>query len=447
MKKLISFLLALCLTTPNLSPFSTLVLHFKNTDTESNETVSKNEEPTSLEVTPEITNTVEKEETTSSKINNFTDIDIEGYCTIKMPQSHFKIVDAESTSTQKVLQYKDNITKLTMSYTTNIDSGTDIPGYVTNELAKVDTTTNKKTEETYGNNITWVKIPSDNMEDGCNVYVWYTVSESSETGKQSVFWVKAKVNTAIDNSEFQGVVKNIFDSYSMYAVSQGSIFDTPDSGYYKDKDTNDNKAENTSEYKANTGENTVFQKETGIIENKNISDKWTDLEMLVDDTKISVPCSVDKLYNIGFKVNDALFAIEDEDYHKLGPQTMTDINFTNSNGTTIVATFMNDSATETKNILDCKVYAVALDYNSAINQENSKNRHDLVLPGGVTWKVYKDDLIDLYGSGCTIYEHSDGGQDVLTWTHQEKEIRVIIGKIHTISYAKISCLAGKVENY
>lgn len=444
MKTVISWLLALCLTVPNLSPFSTLMLHFSNSS-DKKETTAENGESNEegneeLTPTPELTEEAENK----SAITNSIELDIEGYCTLKIPQSYLKILDSESTSTKKTLQYKDNITKLTMSYITNIDNGTDIPGYVTNELAKVDTTTNKKTEETYGNNITWVKIPSDNMEDGCNVYVWYTVSKSSETGKQSVFWVKAKVNTAIDNSEFQGVVKNIFDSYSMYAVSQGSIFDTPDSGYYKDKDTNDNKAENTSEYKANTGENTVFQKETGIIETKDISKDWEDLEMLVDNKKISVPCSVDKLYNAGFEVYDSIFAIEDEDYHNLSPQTMIDISFVNSNGTVIEATFMNESATEVKKILECNIFAISIDYNNNINQENGNksSEHNLVLPGGVTWKVYKDALIELYGSSYNVYDY-DYNKESLTWTSREKEIQIVIGKIHTISYVKISCLAGK----
>ena len=444
MKTVVSWLLAICLTVPNLSPFSTLMLHFSNSS-DTKETTAENVEG-NVESNKELTPTPESVEETETKntITNSIELDIEGYCTLKIPQSYLKVVESESTNTKKTLQYKDNITKLTMSYTTNIDSGTDIPGYVTNELAKVDTTTNKKTVELYGDNIEWVKIPSDNMEDGCNVYVWYTVSTSADTDKQSVFWVKAKVNTAIDTNELQYILKSMFDSYSMYAVPQGALFNTPDSGYYKDKDTKDNKADNTSNYKANTGENTVFQKETGIIETQEISKDWKDLELVVDNKKISVPCSVDKLYDAGFKVNDSLFATEDESYRDLYPQTMVDISLVNSNGTVIKATFMNESATEVRKILNCKIFAISIDYTENVSQENNNTdiEHNILLPGGVTSGVYKDALIELYGSGYKSIEYRDN-EEKLTWTNKEKEIQIGIGKIHTISYVKITCLAGR----
>lgn len=450
MKKLISILLTFSLLTPNLSPFSTLLIHFSNksSNTDIDVEIDENEEETQLGLDDKPEKQVTPTNENNYNIKDNLELDIEGYCTIKIPQSHLKVVGAESTDTQKTLIYKDNISRLTMSYITNIASDIDIPGYITNEVAKVTTTTNNKTNELYGNNITWVKIPSDNKEDGNNVYVWYTVHKSAGSKKQSVFWVKAKVNPDSDNDEFKEVLKNVLDTYKVYAASQGTVFQTPDSGYYKENDVQDNKADNTSSYKANSGENTVFQKETGIIENKNISKSWKDLEMIVDGAKVSVPCSVNKLYEAGFKVHDILFKEDEtleegeENYNiKLEPQCMIDINFVNSDGTVIVATFMNESATDIKNILDCNVFAIAVDYNSTMNQADSKN-HELVLPGGVTWSTYRDALVNLYGSNYTV-EDSYDDSDLLVWKSQEKGMKIKIGKIKTISYAKITCLIGK----
>lgn len=290
------------------------------------------------------------------KASSFVTLDFEGYCTIEIPESHFKERDS-STSTQYELEYKDNKSRLTMSYVTNIGSDADIPGYITREVAGVNTTTNNKVEETYGNNIKWMKVPAEEKVDGCNVYVYYTLNEN----KSAAFWCRAKVAPDSDGEEFFDVLRQIFDTYQLYG-STGSLFETPKTGLYEGSE--ETTKGDTSNYKANTLANQVFSTRGGYIPSADISADWSDLEIILDGTKFQLPCTLDDFYKANFEVNDK----------KVTANNMTveagktlDVQLQNDNGTVVIATLYNSSLKMSQSADDCKIMRILVDSDRFLN--------------------------------------------------------------------------------
>ena len=122
-----------------------------------------------------------------------------------------------------------------MSYVTRMAIGSDIPGYIANDLAKVDTYTNDKVEEEY-NGVQWMKITADKQIDDCNVYIYYTLNKDAT----SAFWMKVKVKPEADDEVFNTIIEKMLISYNMYAPNGDFIFSTPNTGYYADNNITDN---------------------------------------------------------------------------------------------------------------------------------------------------------------------------------------------------------------
>lgn len=300
--------------------------------------------------------TKKEENINKYKASSFVTLDFEGYCTVEIPESHFKERDS-SSATQYELEYKDNKSRLTMSYVTNIGSDADIPGYITREVAGVDTTTNNKVEETYGNNIKWMKVTSEKKVDGCNVYVYYTLNED----KSAAFWCRAKVAPDSDGEEFFDVLRQIFDTYQIYR-STGSLFETPKTGLYEGSE--ETTKGDTSNYKANTLANQVFSTRGGYIPSADISADWSDLEIILDGTKFQLPCTLDDFYNAKFEVNDK----------KVTANNMTveagktlDVQLQNDNGTVVIATLYNSSLKMSQSADDCKIMRILVDSDRFLN--------------------------------------------------------------------------------
>lgn len=223
---------------------------------------------------------------------------MEGYCTLNIPLSHFVINESNCTPTYKQIDYSDNKTRLYMSYITNMSTDTDIPGYISNEVAGVDTVTNDKMPITYGT-YDWVRVKADHQEDDCNIYVYYTLSRD----KTSAFWIKAKVSLESDDEKFHDIMEQMLNTYYLYAVS-GTIFDTPTTGFYENYDSNDGTVADTSDYQANSDKNNVFKSRGGYVIGADISNNWKDLEIILDGTKFSLPSTVSSFENAGFELND-----------------------------------------------------------------------------------------------------------------------------------------------
>lgn len=456
MKTILNFLLCMCLLFSQMTPFTPLVSKLSNLTKQ--EIVE--DEPTvqDTEAVPETQPTegeVEVEEY-SVKASNFITLDMDGYCTLNVPLSHFSVNDSNCTATYKQIDYNDNKTRLYMSYITNMDTTADIPGYIAKEVAGVNTVTNDKTPIAYGS-YDWVKIKADHQEDDCNIYIYYTLSKD----RTSAFWIKAKVAAESDDEKFNDVMTQMLNTYYLYAVS-GTLFDTPTTGYYENYDNNSGTVADTSDYQANSNINNVFQSRGGYVIGANISDDWKDLEIILDGTKFSLPSTVASFENAGFELNDLSVNITEDNTRDLDVyrgQTKT-LTYKNSNGTVVNLTVYNDDASEVRKFNECQVVAITIDtdkfvdvvatdssevYNdetaaSDMTATNAKDNfnHELILPGGITWGVYTDDLKSYYGM-CTQTNYTTGIQ-MLKWKSGNKQMIIRTNTVHDIRYVQLSCI-------
>lgn len=456
MKTVLNFLLCMCLLFSQMTPFTPLVKKLNNLNKPE---VVEDESPVQdIETTVEVQPTegdVETEEY-SAKASNFIALDMDGYCTLNIPLSHFSVNESNCTATYKQIDYNDNKTRLYMSYITDMDTTADIPGYIAKEVAGVNTVTNDKTPITYGN-YDWVKIKADHQEDECNIYIYYTLSKD----KTSAFWIKAKVVQDSDDEKFSDIMTQMLNTYYLYAVS-GTLFDTPTTGYYENYDNNSGTVADTSEYQANSNVNNVFQSRGGYVIGANISDNWEDLEIILDGNKFSLPSTVATFENAGFELNDLSVNItedNDKDLDVYRGQTKT-LAYKNTNGTVVRLTVYNDNASEIRKFNECQVVAitidaekfvdvVATDSSEVYNDESSANEmaatnakdnfnHELILPGGITWGVYTDDLKAYYGM-CRQTNYTPEIQ-MLTWKSGNKQMIIRTEFVHNIKYVQLSCL-------
>lgn len=456
MKTLLNFLLCMCLLFSQMTPFTPLVSKLNNLNKPE---VIENETPVQdTEAVTETQPTEEEVETEeySAKASNFITLDMDGYCTLNVPLSHFSVNDGNCTATYKQIDYNDNKTRLYMSYITNMDTTADIPGYIAKEVAGVNTVTNDKTPIAYGS-YDWVKIKADHQEDDCNIYIYYTLSKD----KTSAFWIKAKVAAESDDEKFNDIMTQMLNTYYLYAVS-GTLFDTPTTGYYENYDNNNRTVADTSDYQANSNVNNVFQSRGGYVIGANISNDWKDLEIILDGTKFSLPSTVASFENAGFELNDLSVNITEDNTRDLDVyrgQTKT-LTYKNSNGTVVSLTVYNDDASEIRKFDECQVVAITIDaekfvdvvatdssevYNdetaaSDMTATNAKDNfnHELILPGGITWGVYTDDLKSYYDM-CTQTNYTTGIQ-MLKWKSGNKQMIIRTNTVHDIRYVQLSCI-------
>ena len=355
MKFITSFLLSFSLLISSLNPFVPVTAVLKAGSSTKNNKVQETEIDDTNNMASMSENNIEDTSKEGEiKTKNFIDYDFEGYCTLSVPQSHYTINTGTSTEVLKNFTYKDKKTKLTMSYVTNISVDADIPGYITIDVAGVDTVTNGKQEEIYGDNRTWMKVPSTEKEDGCNVYVWYTLSEN----KTSAFWVKAKVAPDSDDAEFYEVIRQMFNSYNYYQYGSGVLFETPSTGWYAGKDFNNGTIGDTTQYKANDRAFTVFQTRGGYIEGADIAENWQDLEMIIDGVKFRLPCTLKDFYDAGFAINDRSLT---EDQLTVPPDNTLKLKLINAKGTVVTVTCKNESGTQRKHAEACSLVTILLD--------------------------------------------------------------------------------------
>lgn len=359
MKIVVTFLTILSVLFSSLNPFAVLNIAILN----------KTQKPTQLGNNIDVVDVAQVEENieqeeTGYKIKNFIDMDLEGYCTISYPQSHFTLNIGKSNAVYKELTYKDNKSKLYMSYVTNIGVDADIPGYITIDVAGVDTVTNGKTEEIYGNNIAWMKVPSTEKEEGCNVYVWYTLN----TNKSAAFWVKAKITPDSEDEEFYECLRMMYNTYNYYQYGSGTVFDTPTTGYYDGLDFNNGTQGDTSNYVANDRANTVFQTRGGYIEGYPISEDWKDLQIAIDDTLFSLPCKLQDFYDAGFVINDR--TITDDQLTVYANNTLQ-LKLINNKGTVVSVVVRNENGATRRQADECTLVTIIVNRDDFVNMGNA----------------------------------------------------------------------------
>lgn len=408
-----SLLLVLSLAFSSLMPFTPVTLHAYNSNhSHQTELIDLNlkQGPTIKEKEPEIDPIRDNTYNTSS----FVTLDFEGYCTIEVPESHMTL-RSSSTNTQKDLLYKDNKTRLTMSFVTNIGSDADIPGYITREVAGVDTTTNDKKLETYGDNRTWMMVPSQNRVDGNDVIVWYTLNESST----AAFWVRANIAPDSKDNEFFSVMRQIFDTYNTYG-GNGTLFGTPDSGYYEGMTPDESTKGDTSDFKANNAlANQVFASRGGYIPDADISADWKDLEIIIDKVKFKLPCTLDDFYNETYVVNDKFVTA---DHMKVKAGSTLDVSLENDNGTVIVVTFYNDNLKMEQDASDCKIMRIIVDpdnFVSVSDEEKIRRQKDRD-------KIKQDQLAEAEAEAAKKAEEEAAAEEEAKKAEEEANAKYVI---------------------
>lgn len=283
-------------------------------------------------------------------IGSLLQIDITGYCNISYPQTHFDMTASSTTdgSNGAQLQYKDNKSRIVMGYTTGIPADTDIPGYITIKKAGVNTTTNNSSDFTF-NNVQWHRIVAVTKDTEQAIYIWYTASED----ESSVFWLKASVERSTDGDEFEAALESILNSYDPYYTND-TVFGNPGTGFYKDgKLSSDSDA---SEFKKNDSSKTVLNSDQhSFLSDVDISDDWESMEIMIDNTKFTLPCPQSDFYDAGFSMNDRSVNIDNQ----LAGGSTYSFKIINKYGTVVNLTVANPS-TQSVKITDCAVVMLSL---------------------------------------------------------------------------------------
>ena len=462
MKSFLVWILTFVLMVPTTQPLAMPVNALKNKLTVSDNIVE--------EALPVVQQDIPEMTLEDKILSSMISIDIDGYATIGYPVTYFQYNTVESTGVYKQLDYNDNKSRIYMSYVTKMAIGADIPGYIANDLAKVDTYTNDKVEQEY-NGVEWMKITADKQIDDCNVYIYYTLNRDNT----SAFWMKVKVKPEADDEVFNTIIEKMLNSYNMYAPNGDFLFSTPNTGYYAENDVNNGTEADTSEYVANNDDNNqVFKYRGGYVLGADIADNWDELEIILDDKKFKLPSTLQKFIDAGFTANDAntvslMQSVEaDEDGNKdytqaeLFASQLVTLTMENDNGTVITLDIKNGNASEKQNIMKCDVVAITVDsskfidkvetaedeyYNdlTEVDEYASKNakddyNHELILARGVTWDAYVDELERIYTNGSFTDSIYTSDTKNILFQNGPKSMLLRMGNVKGIKYVKISCI-------
>lgn len=480
MKYVILWLLSLCLTFSPFSGFSIGIMNvMSNVNNAKPEPVIEQEPVDKPAEIP-----VEEPQGRNITLNNTLDLD--GYCTIMIPSEYFTLRD-DSTFVKKSIRYNDKKSKAIMSYVTNISEDADIPGYIVREAAGLDIVTNSKHEVEYKSG-TWMVVPANKEIDNCYPTVYYITSEDETTA----FWIRVDRHKDTDEEEFEEVITAIIDSYNLYYIG-GTVFDTPTGGYYAENDVvGQEVVGDTTDYKKNEQGNEVWDSgDTGFDRRAEIASKWDSMEIIIDDNKIKLPCTLKDIEEAGFTPNDN--NIKTDTYH-IEPDLARDVMCSNEKGTNITLSFYNDSKTELRDISECTVIKIDIDTSEFVavapseedtSEENTENEdgsetdpesesdestesdeedsseedstdpesvmngdrefdnitHSIILPRGILLNVYTQDILDSYGEPNDKYRSES--RLVYTWKKDGKYFTLECGAVKNIKHITMSTMENK----
>lgn len=289
-------------------------------------------------------------------ISNFSNQELAGYGVIGVPSSHFNIIDGESTTLLKRLDYKDGKSRLKVSYTTKIPNDIDLSGYITNHTLGMGTVTNDSKEISI-NNIKWTRIKAKTTDKGNSQYVWFTERDDDSEYK-SVFWVSASVYQSSDTEEFHSAVESMLKRYEYSVSSTGRVFGA---------DEIKNVADDVAQFIANSKTHTVFGDRGGILEGL-VSSDWHDLEFMIDNVKFALPSKWSYFSDAGYTILDTKRSV-DEIVVAAGAKTP--ITLMNKNGTVVKAYFHNSDLVDEKKLTECSIVKVIIDPQKFISQADA----------------------------------------------------------------------------
>lgn len=356
MKFLTIMFTILTMSFSQLSGFATLAIRNLASASSSPEPItSVSDNPTETQAVDTVSEDTAQEEGSSHKeVGSFITVELEGYCTIEVPQTHFKDSPNYSSTTQKQFLYTDDKSKVRLGFVTNLQDNIDVAGFITQEVAGVDIMTNDKQNVTYGDK-EYVVVNSPDPINGLNVRVYYLERPGS------AFWARVEVAPDSDDEEFESALAAMFQSIRVYYLDSGSVFETPTTGIYETMEQESSPSDNQDRYTETSMYNTLFGDRGGYVEDADIPTNWTSMQMIVDGEKIQVPCTPQDLYSAGFRVNQSNLATDNDGNYLLAALQTATVNFVNDNGTVIVTTIENESGTDRVKLDDCSITSILVD--------------------------------------------------------------------------------------
>lgn len=461
MGKLLVLALSLTITISMLSPFafSTYVMAKK---------FNKNSTPNTIELgenqqivydengIPKLVTTEEpKEEFSYNTVVDNTDkegenneikpvnysAEISGYCQFGYNTETFETYVPENSSASNIVKYlrtTDNSRKfanIMLSYATDLESKTDIPGYIAREACGLDIMTNDSYVETIKNK-EWRCIYEDNCIDSrhdnnmdYNSYVYYLMSSDGN----SAVYLRLNIHKEADQNFILGSVKEILGSVQVYG--EKTVFQTPTTGYYADNpDTEEGKAQNQEDYKENDKDNPVYQHDDNRS-NKEISSDWRSLELYIGDTKVKLPCSLQWFYDNGY-INTRSYQNMEE---MMVPMEVREVYLSDDKHVNFTVVIQNDSD-QSRKLGECAVQGILIDTCLLTNPADMKDDH-IVLPGGFMLNANVDDVIKYFGEP-TGYENAvNSNGDAIrlyVWKSDKYEMRLALKPVSGISVIVLS---------
>ena len=356
MKFLTIMFTILTMSFSQLSGFATLAIrNLASTSSSPEPITSVSDTPTETQAVNTVSEDTAQEGGSSHKeVGSFITVELEGYCTIEVPQTHFKDSPNYSSTTQKQFLYTDDKSKVRLGFVTNLQDNIDVAGFITQEVAGVDIMTNDKQNVTYGDK-EYVVVNSPDPINGLNVRVYYLERPGS------AFWARVEVAPDSDDEEFESALAAMFQSIQVYYLDSGSVFETPTTGIYETMEQESSPSDNQDRYTETSMYNTLFGDRGGYVEDADIPTNWTSMQMIVDGEKIQVPCTPQDLYSAGFRVNQSNLATDNDGNYLLAALQTATVNFVNDNGTVIVTTIENESGTDRVKLDDCSITSILVD--------------------------------------------------------------------------------------
>lgn len=356
MKFLTIMFTILTMSFSQLSGFATLAIrNLASTSSSPEPITSVSNTPTETQAVDNVSEDTAQEGGSSHKeVGSFITVELEGYCTIEVPQTHFKDSPNYSSTTQKQFLYTDDKSKVRLGFVTNLQDNIDVAGFITQEVAGVDIMTNDKQNVTYGDK-EYVVVNSPDPINGLNVRVYYLERPGS------AFWARVEVAPDSDDEEFESALAAMFQSIQVYYLDSGSVFETPTTGIYETMEQESSPSDNQDRYTETSMYNTLFGDRGGYVEDADIPTNWTSMQMIVDGEKIQVPCTPQDLYSAGFRVNQSNLATDNDGNYLLAALQTATVNFVNDNGTVIVTTIENESGTDRVKLDDCSITSILVD--------------------------------------------------------------------------------------
>lgn len=356
MKFLTIMFTILTMSFSQLSGFATLAIrNLASTSSSPEPITSVSNTPTETQAVDNVPDgTVQEEGSSHKEVGSFITVELEGYCTIEVPQTHFKDSPNYSSTTQKQFLYTDDKSKVRLGFVTNLQDNIDVAGFITQEVAGVDIMTNDKQNVTYGDK-EYIVVNSPDPINGLNVRVYYLERPGS------AFWARVEVAPDSDDEEFESALAAMFQSIQVYYLDSGSVFETPTTGIYETMEQESSPSDNQDRYTETSMYNTLFGDRGGYVEDADIPTNWTSMQMIVDGEKIQVPCTPQDLYSAGFRVNQSNLATDNDGNYLLAALQTATVNFVNDNGTVIVTTIENESGTDRVKLDDCSITSILVD--------------------------------------------------------------------------------------